>query len=104
MIDELIQYLAACSSLFLFQFNAHFIGAVISHFNAGKESHEQDSDNEPDYNTGFIHWAVKIVKGGRCALRIVLSEYPVREESIQSSIKYIKLEVTLKYLYIPFIF
>ena len=60
MIDELVQYLAACSSLFLFKLNAHFIGAVISHFNTGEKSHEQDSKDEPDYNTGFIHWGVKI--------------------------------------------
>jgi len=66
MIDELVKYLPAGPPLFLFQFNAHFIGAVKSHFNAGKKAHQQDSEYEPDYNADLKHWTVKIDKLVRC--------------------------------------
>ena len=39
VINELIQYLPTSPSLFLFQFNAHAVGAVKCHFNSCKKPH-----------------------------------------------------------------
>jgi len=67
MIHKLIQYLATGPALFFFQFNTHSVGAVKSHFNTRKKTHQQDSKDKPDNDAYFKHGGVKIEKdnGGR---------------------------------------
>lgn len=67
MIDKLVKDLATAASLFFFKFNAHTVGAVKSHFNTSKKTHQHDGKNKPYNDAYFKHGGVKIIIAGRCS-------------------------------------
>ncbi len=67
-----------CAALFFLQLNTQPVGAVKSHLNTGKKTHQQQGKQEPYYGLPFHH-AVKIEKkphqtfpGGKAVVKFTI--------------------------------